>query len=96
MTFWISSLEPCWPCHAIFLFLLRNHKKVNMYWESLQIDRVVILFWKLYVGTNFVFVIGIRYNQMNFNEKDVFLENELVNPECNVTFILVQICTKRI
>ena len=33
---------------------------------------------------------------MNFNEKDVFLENELVNPECNVTFILVQICTKRI
>ena len=67
-----------------------------MYWESLQIDRVVILFWKLYVGTNFVFVIGIRYNQMNFNEKDVFLENELVNPECNVTFILVQICTKRI
>ena len=44
----------------------------------------------------FVFGIGIRYNQINFNEKDDFSENELVNLECNVTFMLIQIYTKSI
>ena len=67
-----------------------------MYWESLQIDRVVILFWKLYVGANFAVVIGIRYNQINFNEKDVLLENIPINSECNITIMLVQIWTKSI